>query len=87
LESITPLLTTERLNKETNSEATIWYPDGDMAAEIYSNLGTIPDVIEAIDLAKLFASAPTMLKLLMKVNENQTTAEEIREFLIKLGYC
>lgn len=41
-------------------EAAVWYPDGDMAAEVHGNLGTMPDPIDPLDMAQMFAAAPAM---------------------------
>lgn len=62
-------------------EAAVWFPDGDMAAEVHGNLGAYPDPIDAVELAELFAQAPTLQAerdaLLLWMTEN-LTVDQVR---------
>jgi len=61
LSSITPMSFSAAKSKVLGrGDAAVWFPDGDMAAEVHENLGTYPDPIDAIELAELFSQAPTM---------------------------
>jgi hypothetical protein len=50
--------------RPSGAEASIWYDDGDLAAEVYGNLGTLPEPIDALWLAKLFAASFEMYEAL-----------------------
>jgi hypothetical protein len=51
-----PFVATEYIDKERWTEAAVWGPDGDLLAHVHSNLGLD---WAAIDVAQLFAGAPT----------------------------
>jgi hypothetical protein len=63
--SIPPLTASETAGRGLGrGEAAIWYPDGDMAAYVHGNLGTLPDPIDPLEIAQLFAAAPELYEAL-----------------------
>jgi len=76
LKSIMPMTATKRIGNPTlgQGQAAVWYPDGDMAAEVHGNLGSFPDPIDALEMAKLFAGAPAMLTLLKQYTADDPCA-------------
>ena len=84
------LLVVEGL-RPVGAEASIWYEDGDLAAEVHGNLGALPDPIDATALATLFAAAPEMYEALkevetiveMSVAEDAPSLKKLRAALSK----
>ena len=68
LDSIIPLKATSVMAEHLPSgrgDAAIWYPDGNIAAEVYGHLGALPDAIDALEMAKFLARAPEVYKALV----------------------
>jgi len=58
-----PFTFSEHLDKERWTQAAVWGPDGDLLAHVHCNLGLD---WAAIDVAQLFAGAPTAHALIEK---------------------
>jgi len=76
-----PFLATQYLDKERWTEAAVWGPDGDLLAHVHSNLGLD---WKALDVAQLFAGAPTAHALIEQAVSGEIDdrwIEEARAYL------
>ena len=67
---------TQHLDKERWTEAAVWRPDGDLLAHVHCNLGLD---WAAIDVAQLFASAPTAHALIERAVNDRIDDQWLKE--------
>ena len=58
-------------NSSSGGRASVWYDDGDLAADVFGNLGTLPDPTDPVRLANLFAAAPELYEALSSLVESE----------------
>jgi hypothetical protein len=77
-----PFTATQHLDKGRWTEAAVWGPDGDLLAHVHANLGLD---WAAIDVAQLFAGAPTAHALILRAVKDRIDDQWLKDARLYLG--